>query len=56
MLQSQVHGLWKNVAGFRDMNFGDMLVLDGLLCALVTSRGHSRSREGGGIWRNGKRI
>jgi hypothetical protein len=38
MLQSQVHGLWKNVAGFRDMNFGDVLVIVGLLCALVTLR------------------
>jgi hypothetical protein len=46
MLQSQVPGLWKNVAGFRDMNFGDMLVIDGVLCALVTSEGHSRRERG----------
>ncbi len=34
------------MAGFRDMNFGDMLVLDGLLCALVTSGGQGRRVRG----------
>ncbi len=34
------------MAGFRDMNIGDMLVIDGILCALVTSGGHRPTAQG----------